>query len=150
MQTWYRNPLQSRVGLRIRSCILQRKHTLCSVYMIFRFFAVRQERQRVRRQLRSHNLPMLVSCRWDTCDSWATWGAGCTDILHCAGCSGSPAWYLSKGTWFAASCASCPELAPRLCLEKSRSVLSMIPAGCTEQPRRLSTPELQSQTLWIG
>ena len=29
--------------------------------MIFRVFAVRQERRRVRRPLRRHNLPMLVS-----------------------------------------------------------------------------------------
>ena len=29
--------------------------------MIFRFFAVRQERLRVQRPLRRHNLPMLVS-----------------------------------------------------------------------------------------
>ena len=60
MQIWYRNPLPSRVGLRIRSCILQRKHTVHSVYMIFRFFAVRQERRRLGQPLRRHNLPILV------------------------------------------------------------------------------------------
>ena len=31
--------------------------------MIFRVFAVRQERRRVRRPLHRHNLPMLVSCQ---------------------------------------------------------------------------------------
>ena len=60
MQTWYRNPLLSRDGLRIGSCILQRKHTVHSVYMIFRFFAVSQERWLLQRPLRCHNLPMLV------------------------------------------------------------------------------------------
>ena len=48
------------------------------IYMIFRVFAVRQERRRVLLPLHSHNLPMLVSCQvgpgggppsgWDTCD----------------------------------------------------------------------------------
>ena len=72
---------------------------------------------------------------WDICYSWAMWGSGCTDILHCASCSGAlasaVAWYLFKCTWCAASCASCPELAPRLCPEKSSSALSMSLIGCT-------------------
>ena len=100
------------------------------------------------------NLPMLVSWQclraswewqpsgWDTCDlwvMWALWGAGCTDILHCARCSGSLGWYLSKCTWCAATYVSCPELAPRLCQEKSRSALFMIPGGCTAWSSSSST-----------
>ena len=37
MQTWYRNPPPSRNVFRVRSCILQRKHTIHPVYMIFCF-----------------------------------------------------------------------------------------------------------------
>ena len=42
---------------------LERKHTVRSVYMIFRVFAVWQERRRLLLPLRRHNLPMLVSCQ---------------------------------------------------------------------------------------
>ena len=53
--------LPSRVVCVFVRAFLQRKHTVRSVYIIFRVFAVRQERRRVRRPLRTHNLPMLVS-----------------------------------------------------------------------------------------
>ena len=42
---------------------LERKHTVRSVYMIFRVFAVWQERRRLLLPLRRQNLPMLVSCQ---------------------------------------------------------------------------------------
>ena len=137
-----------RHGIEIHSCPVlvcvfvyaicnESTQTIQSLWF-FVSFAVRQARLRLLLPLSRHNLPMLVSCQSERAAVRLGHMLFVSDVrhrLHWHTPLCSLFWLTSMISFLmymvCSNCASCPVLAPRLCLKKSRSALSMILSGCT-------------------
>ena len=165
-----------RHGIEIHSCPVlvcvfvyaicnESTQTIQSLWF-FVSFAVRQARLRLLLPLSRHNLPMLVSCQSERAAVRLGHMLFVSDVrhrLHWHTPLCSLFWLTSMISFLmymvCSNCASCPVLAPRLCLKKSRSALSMILSGCTAWQASSSAAlpfyptqpfTLQSQKLCIG